>query len=58
MQAPGQDGAVAVARAMAAEEGMRSFWKGAGVNFLRYAPHAVLSFWLIDLAKATALQLC
>ena len=49
-------GAVVVARRMMAEEGWRSFWGGAGVNFIRYAPHAVLSFFLIDLFKTTAAE--
>ena len=34
--------------------GAGAFWKGAWTNFLRYAPHAVLSFLLIDELKLRA----
>ena len=36
------------------EEGVLGFFKGAGVNLLRYAPHAMLSFTFIDLYKQSA----
>lgn len=36
------------------EEGVLGFFKGSGVNLLRYAPHAVLSFTFIDLYKQGA----
>ena len=96
-----QRGYGAIAAGMLREEGLRSFWLGAGMNFVRlpipslpprhpnppaplalalpamivasghrtavapaeaaagawqvrYAPHAVLSFWLIDVLKAAA----
>eukprot|EP01052_Picozoa_sp_SAG31_P006366 SAG31_NODE_292_length_18283_cov_10.859859_9_plen_47_part_00 len=42
---------------MVRNEGVFSFWSGAGVNFIRYAPHAVLSFWLIDAFKARAVEI-
>ena len=36
------------------DEGVLGFFKGAGVNLLRYAPHAVLSFTFIDMYKQGA----
>ena len=50
--------AVSVARQMMREEGLHSFWKGASINLVRYAPHAVLSFYLIDVFKSIAKQAC
>ena len=37
---------VKIAREIVQSEGVWAFWKGANVNFFRYAPHAVLSFYL------------
>ena len=50
-------GALRIAWMMLQEEGPLGFFKGAGVNLLRYAPHAVLSFTFIDLYKQGARSL-
>jgi len=41
-----------VATSIARTEGLTGFYKGAGANFVRYAPHATLSFYLIDELKS------
>ena len=43
-----------VAQRIWMKEGALAFWAGAGTNFVRYAPHAMLSFWFIDLFKGFA----
>ncbi len=50
----GRRGPLAVAVSLVRQEGIFSFWAGAGVNFFRYAPHAFLSFQLIDGFKSLA----
>ena len=39
---------VKIAREIVQSEGVWAFWKGANINFFRYAPHAVLSFVFIE----------
>ena len=46
---------LAVARNIFLKEGVTGFYKGALINYVRYAPHAVLSFVLIDILQQTFL---
>eukprot|EP00946_MAST-07B_sp_MAST-7B-sp1_P004052 g4052.t1 len=52
--AAAEHGPVRIAWMLLKEEGVLGFFKGAGVNLLRYAPHAMLSFTFIDLYKQSA----
>ena len=52
--AAAEHGPVRISLDAAEGRGRTAFSKGAGVNLLRYAPHAMLSFTFIDLYKQSA----